>query len=268
MVTVIGGHPREQNQTQTTTARHVCAKRPVTLAAHDAKVDRPSKRRGYSTPKPRCWPSGIMGMSALDESQLAIKDLLCVDISVIDDIVLLSVAGELDVSTAPTLGEEITRCTTGTFVAVIVDLSEVNFMASAGMSVLLEADWTAKMASKQFGVVVNSRVTRRPMELLGLDQILNTYPTLDAARWHITTRQRPPPRYATRFNVGYLTSRGSRRGERATGRSARVAGAVMSGVGAVATRPSVRRLCEACEWRTTDRSHPTTSPTDNAFHGV
>ena len=121
-------------------------------------------------------------MSAADDSHSAFGNLLHVHTSVIDDIVVLSVAGELDASTAPRLDEEITRCITGTLAGLIVDLSNVNFMASAGMSVLLEGDSTAKTVSKWFGVVANSRVTQRPMELLGLDQLLNTYSTLDAAR--------------------------------------------------------------------------------------
>ncbi|MET0454104.1 MAG: STAS domain-containing protein [Mycobacterium sp.] len=124
----------------------------------------------------------------MDDSHSAFEDLLRVHASVIDGIVVLSVSGELDASTAPWLADEITRCIAGPLAGLIVDLSNVNFMASAGMSVLLEGDSTAKIVSKWFGVVANSRVTTRPIELLGLDQILNTYSTLDAARSDIATR--------------------------------------------------------------------------------
>ena len=126
-------------------------------------------------------------MSAADDTHSAFGDLLRVHTSVIDGIVVLSVAGELDVSTAPKLDHAITRGITGPLAGLIVDLSNVNFMASAGMSVLLEGDSTAKTVSKWFGVVANSRVTQRPMELLGLDQMLNTYSTLDAARSDVAT---------------------------------------------------------------------------------
>ena len=126
-------------------------------------------------------------MSAADDTHPAFGDLLRVHTSVIDGIVVLSVAGELDVSTAPKLDRAITRCITGPLAGLIVDLANVNFMASAGISILLEGDSTARTVSKWFGVVANSRVMQRPMELLGLNQIMNIYSTLDAARSDVAT---------------------------------------------------------------------------------
>src|SRR6476646_7875617 len=50
----------------------------------------------------------------------------------------------------------------------IVDLSELDFLASAGMTVLLHGNRCAARASKRFGVVAEGPVTGRLMKLLGL----------------------------------------------------------------------------------------------------
>jgi anti-anti-sigma regulatory factor len=51
---------------------------------------------------------------------------------------------------------------------LIVDLSEVDFLASAGMSVFIAGNHAANGA-RPFGVVADGPCTARPMKLMGLD---------------------------------------------------------------------------------------------------
>jgi anti-anti-sigma factor len=98
----------------------------------------------------------------------------------IDGIVVLAVRGELDLLTSPQLTEAITASLADEPVALIVDLSELDFLASAGMSVLIQANDAAGKA-RRFAVIADGPSTSRPMKLLGLDSVLSLYSTLDAA---------------------------------------------------------------------------------------
>ena len=99
----------------------------------------------------------------------------------IDEVTVLTVHGEIDALTAPLLAEAITRALSGPSTALIVDLSELDFLASAGMTVLLHGNRCAASESKRFGVVADGTATGRPMKLLGLDTKLSIFDSLDAA---------------------------------------------------------------------------------------
>ena len=106
---------------------------------------------------------------------------LTVSIRSVNDVTVLAVRGELDVLTAPRLAEALDAGLAETPTAVIVDLSEVEFLASAGMAVLLDAQRTATRLEKRFGTVADGPITCRPMKLMGLDQMLRLFPTLEVA---------------------------------------------------------------------------------------
>jgi anti-sigma B factor antagonist len=95
-------------------------------------------------------------------------------------VVVLAVHGDLDVLTAPQLADAITAVLIDPSTKVIADLSSVEFLASNGMTVLVEAQKAAG-DSHRFGVVASGPAIGRPMELIGLGQIVNIYATLDAA---------------------------------------------------------------------------------------
>lgn len=95
-------------------------------------------------------------------------------------IIVLGVAGTLDMVTAPQLTESILTSLTNKPAAVVVDLTEVEFLASAGMTVLIAANEEVAQQA-QFAVVADGPATGRPMRLVGVDKMLTLYPTLDAA---------------------------------------------------------------------------------------
>jgi anti-sigma B factor antagonist len=99
----------------------------------------------------------------------------------IDRIVVLSVCDAVDLLSAPRFTEAIGNALAKAPAGLIVDLTEVNFLASIGMSVLVEAQEQASALSARFGVVAEGAATSRPIKLLGVDAIVPLYPTLDDA---------------------------------------------------------------------------------------
>jgi anti-sigma B factor antagonist len=93
---------------------------------------------------------------------------------------LLSVRGDIDALTAPSLAEAIFAAQAEQPSAVIVDLSDVEFVASAGMSALVTAHQLVTPGA-QFLVVADGPGTSRPMQLMGVDSLLALYSTLDVA---------------------------------------------------------------------------------------
>lgn len=88
--------------------------------------------------------------------------------------------GVLDMLTSPALQHQIDSALQKRPAAVIVDLSSVDFLASSGMSVLIAAHDRCS-PTIQFTVVADGPATSRPMQLIGLTDIITVYPTLDQA---------------------------------------------------------------------------------------
>lgn len=95
--------------------------------------------------------------------------------------VVIAVSGVIDMLTAPQLGASIDAVMAKKPTAVIVDLTDVDFLASAGMGVLVAArDRAADHTG--FAVVADGPATSRPLTLVGLADVIGMYPTLDKAR--------------------------------------------------------------------------------------
>jgi anti-sigma B factor antagonist len=117
-------------------------------------------------------------LSAVDGG---LKHELDLRVRCINGVVVIAVRGAVDAFTAPQLGEAINTSLEKPPAALVVDLSELEFLACAGMTVLLEGQQISSRLKKRFGVVAGGPRTSRPMELIGLDQLLSMYPTLEAA---------------------------------------------------------------------------------------
>lgn len=94
--------------------------------------------------------------------------------------VVLDVAGEIDLATAPQLGESIIAAMEQRPETLVVDLSRVDFLASAGMAVLIGCHQQAK-GNLRFRVVATGSATFRPMELTGMTEEMSIYPTREEA---------------------------------------------------------------------------------------
>lgn len=95
-------------------------------------------------------------------------------------VAVVSVSGDLDVLTAPELAAAIQAAVQRRPEAMIVDLSCVQFLASAGMSVLITASRDLEPAVR-FGVVADGPSTSRLLKLIGIDTLVAVYQTLDDA---------------------------------------------------------------------------------------
>lgn len=94
--------------------------------------------------------------------------------------VVLNVAGEIDLATAPQLGESINAAMEQRPETLVVDLSGVDFLASAGMAVLIGCHQQAQ-GNIRFRIVATGSATFRPMELTGMTEEISIYHTRDEA---------------------------------------------------------------------------------------
>jgi anti-sigma B factor antagonist len=95
-------------------------------------------------------------------------------------IAVVSIGGEVDLSTAPAFEAAINGALDGDPPVLVIELSDVSFLASVGLRVLVAAHEKASK-SAQVAIVANGPATRRPIQLTGLDKIMALYPTLDDA---------------------------------------------------------------------------------------
>ncbi|WP_101951252.1 STAS domain-containing protein [Mycobacterium sp. 3519A] len=95
-------------------------------------------------------------------------------------IAVLRVDGDIDLATVPTLEAAIENALTSKPTGLVIDLTDVGFLASAGLQALVATHNTVS-ESARFAVVANSAATSRPIQLTGLDQIFDLFPTLDEA---------------------------------------------------------------------------------------
>jgi anti-anti-sigma factor len=95
-------------------------------------------------------------------------------------VAVLSVSGVVDMLTAPQLEEAITASLAKSPTALVVDLTDVEFLASAGMGVLVGAHDQLPEDVK-FGVVADGPVTSRPLKLVGIADIVDLFQTRDEA---------------------------------------------------------------------------------------
>lgn len=109
-------------------------------------------------------------------TQLQPVDDMSTTISKVDDTTVLHVAGNVDLLTAPTLREAVREVLDSQPDALVIDLSGVEFLASAGMQVLVT---TSHETGKDipFAVVAGARATARPIRLTALDTVLSVYAT-------------------------------------------------------------------------------------------
>ncbi|HEX7745822.1 MAG TPA: anti-sigma factor antagonist [Micromonosporaceae bacterium] len=97
------------------------------------------------------------------------------------DVVVVSIAGELDMATAPQLQDQITDLIDRGRCRIVFDLANLSFCDSTGLSVFVRAKngcddsgGVVRLAAPQRGVL-------RILEVSGLVEVLQTYPTVDEA---------------------------------------------------------------------------------------
>jgi anti-anti-sigma factor len=84
----------------------------------------------------------------------------------------VTVAGEIDIATSPQLGAALSGPGSDT-VLVVLDLSQVTFIDSTGLSVILRADDRLREADRRLVLIPGPRPVQRFFEITGTDRRLD-----------------------------------------------------------------------------------------------
>jgi anti-anti-sigma factor len=107
------------------------------------------------------------------------RDGAAVAIRQVSDAIVLAVAGEIDMTTAPALERAVRLSLAKHPATLIIDLTGAQFFSSAGIAVLVLAH--RESAATALRVVAADRVVLRPLELTGLADDLAIRSTVEAA---------------------------------------------------------------------------------------
>jgi anti-sigma B factor antagonist len=111
---------------------------------------------------------------------LSAADPITTSVARRDGAAVVSVGGEIDLSTAPAFEAAIAEALEDNPSVLAIELSNVTFMASVGLRIL--AAINEKIGeSTRVAVVADNQAATRPIQLTGLDSVVALYPTLDAA---------------------------------------------------------------------------------------
>ncbi|GAA4558063.1 STAS domain-containing protein [Pseudonocardia xishanensis] len=103
-------------------------------------------------------------------------------------VLVLWVDGEIDTLTAPTLGTALgSLLDTPGDGPVAVDLSEVGFLASSGLAVLIRAAHRAESQGRALHLVGGGRAVVRPLQVTGSDRLFTLHEDLST----VTVAPRP-----------------------------------------------------------------------------
>jgi anti-anti-sigma factor len=81
---------------------------------------------------------------------------------------ILAVSGELDLASSPALEEELERASDAGVELLILDLRDLEFMDSTGLSVVLKASQRAQDGGQRFRLVKGSQQVQRLLNLTGV----------------------------------------------------------------------------------------------------
>jgi len=140
------------------------------------RIDLAGSRTAASQP----WQS--RGMAAEMSRPARSTDPLTTTVTSRHNVTVLSVAGAIDLATASLLENAITAALAlGDTRGFVVDLTEVDFLASVGMAILVTTHQRVDARGGTFAIVAHGPATSRPLALTGLDRVLTIHPTLSAA---------------------------------------------------------------------------------------
>lgn len=97
------------------------------------------------------------------------------------DTVVLEVRGAVDEVTAPSLATHLDVALMGEPPLLVVDLTAVEFMSSAGMNLLVEIQRLTALTTTTVRIAADGSATSRPMRFIGIDRIIELYPTVHEA---------------------------------------------------------------------------------------
>ncbi|WP_199199054.1 STAS domain-containing protein [Amycolatopsis sp. CA-128772] len=97
------------------------------------------------------------------------------------EVVMVAATGEVDMLTVPLLADAVSAALARGPGVLVIDLTGVTFLASAGLSVLLQADQAAGAAIAVRVVVIPGSAAERSITAAGVDALLTVVGTRAAA---------------------------------------------------------------------------------------
>jgi len=98
-----------------------------------------------------------------------------------DGLGLLELTGEVDLYTAPRFKQDLVALVDEGVTALVVDLSDVTFIDSTALGVLISGVKRLHETEGRLLIVAASRPVVRILSITGLDRVLDIYDTRDAA---------------------------------------------------------------------------------------
>jgi anti-anti-sigma factor len=96
-------------------------------------------------------------------------------------VAIVAASGELDMLTVPQLRDAVQSALSKDPTGLIVDLTQVDFLGSAGMQVLMEAHNQTGGTDTRFAVVADGAATSRPLKITGIADLIELFTSLDGA---------------------------------------------------------------------------------------
>lgn len=122
----------------------------------------------------------IVDNAAAEDSTASSGSTCVVSERLVDEVAIVAASGVIDMLTAPQLEEALRAAIEKNPEHLVVDLTEVEFLASAGMGVLVAAHEEAGTTTR-LCVVAEGPATSRPLKLVGIADIVPLFATLDEA---------------------------------------------------------------------------------------
>jgi anti-sigma B factor antagonist len=95
--------------------------------------------------------------------------------------VMIRAAGELDLSSAPSLSTAAENAFADGSQVLMLDLSGITFMDSTGISAVLTAHRAAEARGAVVAVIAPSDIAMRVLQIIGVEHLLHIYDSIDEA---------------------------------------------------------------------------------------
>ncbi|HEX3782481.1 MAG TPA: STAS domain-containing protein [Pseudonocardiaceae bacterium] len=106
----------------------------------------------------------------------------------VDGVLVLHLHGEFDGATHPTMSDQVAQALAGRPAALLLDLTDVDFLGSAALSVLVDARHEADRQQVELCLVAGRRVTLLPLELTGLTMMFAVFASVREALEQLTSK--------------------------------------------------------------------------------
>ena len=98
-----------------------------------------------------------------------------------DGVAVVAIAGDVDAAATAAVRAGVDEAAAGAR-AVVLDLEQVDLLASAGMTLLLEVTQDLRRRGVPLVLASRTRTVRRPLRITGLDKVLDLHDDVASAR--------------------------------------------------------------------------------------